>query len=116
MTVPATGPIVRTMLQTISYDPQSIRSRRERFADDDHSAWILCRNLEQYPIADDVTLRCLTEAGRVRPDDFLVDRKNDTCRQARDIPELRDILRRAALRSRLRHGVRDLILNFFYRE
>lgn len=83
-------------IQTITYDPQSIRGRRERLGNG-QAAWILCRRLEQFPIENDQTLWRLAEHGRVKPDDFLFNSNCGACLQARDIPELRVIFRNAAI-------------------
>jgi hypothetical protein len=52
-------------------------------------AWILCRGLNQFPVADDATLQRWAERSRVRPDDYLVNPRLDTCVQAKDLPALK---------------------------
>jgi len=55
-------------------------------------AWILCRGLNQFPIADDAMLQRWAERGRVRPDDYLVNPRLDTCVQAKQMAALEMIL------------------------
>ena len=52
-------------------------------------AWILCRGLNQFPIADDATLQRWAERSRVRPDDYMVNPRLDTCVQAKDLAALK---------------------------
>jgi hypothetical protein len=52
-------------------------------------AWILCRGLNQFPIADDAMLQRWAERRRVRPDDYLVNPRLDTCVQAKEMAALK---------------------------
>ena len=56
--------------------------------------WILCRNLDEFPIPDNAVLRRWTEQGRVRRTDYLVNPRLDTCVQAKDIADLEVIFRK----------------------
>ena|SRR3989442_13522032 len=51
-------------------------------------AWILCRGLNQFSIPHDATLQRWAERSRVRPDDYLVNPRLDTCVQAKDLAAL----------------------------
>lgn len=55
-------------------------------------AWLLCRNFDQIPIADDGTLLRWTSEGRVRPADYLVDLRADRCTRAGDLEALEGAL------------------------
>lgn len=93
------GEIISQHVRSISYAPESIRpGRRMKSPDAPGAAWILCRNLEQRPIADDELLLRWTERGRVRPGDYLVNIRLDRCVQARDVAELDAIFRTATAR------------------
>lgn len=56
-------------------------------------AWILCRGLHQFPIADDAMLQRWAERSRVRPDDYLVNPRLDTCVQAKDMAALKILVK-----------------------
>ena len=86
--------------QSLTYDPDSIRpsAGRARSTTAREHAWILCRNLDETPVPDIVTLQCWAERGRVKPDDYLVNSRLDTCVQAREMLELKVIFRQATVR------------------
>lgn len=62
-------------------------------------AWILCRNLKQFPIADDATLLQWTRQGRVQPSDYLVSPRLDTCVEAREVAGVATILRAKTIQT-----------------
>ena len=55
----------------------------------DQPAWILCRGVRQFPVPDDSILEQWAERGRIRPDDYLINCRLDTCVQAKDLPALK---------------------------
>ena len=61
-------------------------------------AWIICRKLQAIPVDDDAALLRLAERGRIRPDDYIVNRRLDVCVQAKDIAEVAGILHNARVR------------------
>src|SRR2546425_11375075 len=61
-------------------------------------AWIICRKLQAIPVDDDAALLRLAERGRVRPDDYVVNRRLDVCVQAKEIAEVAAILHNARVR------------------
>ena len=64
---------------------------------DQHPGWIVCRKFQQFPLSNVEVLPRLAEHGRVRPDDYLVNPALDICLQAKEIPELNAIFRKARL-------------------
>lgn len=60
--------------------------------------WILCRNLKEFPVPDNVVLQRWAERGLVRPDDYLVNPGLDACVQAKEIAQLVVIFRKATVR------------------
>lgn len=74
--------------------------------------WILCRNLDEFPVPDNAVLRRWTEQGRVRPTDYLVNPRLDTCVQAKDIADLEVIFRKTPS-HRLGYLSRALALGSF---
>jgi len=62
-------------------------------------AWILCRNLKQFPIDDDATLLQWTRQGRVMPSDYLVSTRLDTCVEAREVAGVAAILRAKTIQA-----------------
>jgi hypothetical protein len=61
------------------------------------TTWILCRNQAAFPIANDAELLRCAERGRLRPDDYLVNPRLDTCVQAREMVELKVIFRKKTI-------------------
>lgn len=91
-------PIVTTVsTRSITYSPESIHVPRVAATSDRHATWILCRQLTEYEIEDDDALQHLAEAGRVRPDDLLVNRRLDFSMRAKEVPELQPIFRRQTI-------------------
>jgi hypothetical protein len=75
-------------------------------------AWILCRNFDQCPVADDAGLIQWTQQGCVRPGDYLVSTRLNRCVQAKDVAEL-DAIFRTATAQRLETAVRALAVGGF---
>lgn len=95
-------------VRSMSFAPESIRPwLRTEAAPVARPLWILCRNFDQRPIADDDALLRLTEQGRVQPGDYLVNTGFDRCVQARDVVEL-DAIFRTSMSRRLETGARAL--------
>ncbi len=86
--------------RSISYAPDSIRTsaRPAPSIAAPQPAWVLCRKLDEFPIADDAVLQIWAERGRIRPDDYLVNLRLDTCRQAKEIAEIEVIFHQARIR------------------
>jgi hypothetical protein len=101
-------------IRSMSYTPESIRpcSRRERAISVPGPEWILCRNFDEFPVPDNAVLQSWTEQGRVRPTDYLVSPRLDTCVQARDVAEL-DVIFRKATARRFGNIFRGLALGGF---
>lgn len=98
----------QTALRSISYAPESVRPfQRTESTSTSRPASILCRNLDQRPIADNEELLRWTEHGRVQPDDYLVCTLLDRCVQTRDVAEL-DAMFRTATTRRLLTAARGL--------
>lgn len=108
--VPRSRPV-----RSMSYEPESIRpiSRRRRATCVPRPEWILCRNLDEFPIPDNGVLMRWTEQGRIRPTDYLVNPRLDTCVQARNIADLDAIFRKTASRRLLGNISRGLALGGF---
>lgn len=83
-----TSPPVRSM----SHAPESIRPSSR--ASVPRPEWILCRNLDEFPIPDQGALLRWTEQGRIRRTDYLVNPRLDTCVQAKDMADLQVIFRK----------------------
>lgn len=79
--------------RSISYAPDSIQSSIYGHP----TAWILCRSLATMSIVDDAALIQCAERGRIRPDDYLVNPRLDTCVQAREMAELKVIFRKRTI-------------------
>jgi len=61
-------------------------------------AWIICRKSSAFPIDDDAALLQWAERGRIRRDDYIVDRRLDICVQAKEIAEVEEIFQQTRLR------------------
>ncbi len=95
MTLSPGPPIVRVMtVRTISYAPESIHGRYRVVR---HPAWIVCRRQVEYAIEDDDALQRLARAGRIRPDDLVVNPSADSCVRAGELAQLTPIFRQAAI-------------------
>ena len=60
-----------------------------------NTGWALCRNYQTIPLATLDVLPSWAERGRLRPDDYLTNGALEVCIQAKDVPELNAIFRRA---------------------
>jgi hypothetical protein len=67
------------------------------------AGWIVCRGFREIPVPDANVLPVWAEHGRLKPDDYLVNPRIETCFQAKDDPELHAIfLRKRPIETILR--------------
>jgi hypothetical protein len=62
------------------------------------TGWVVCRKWQQIDVPNIDVLPRWAERGRIRPDDYLVNSALETCLQAKEIPDLKAIFRKARMR------------------